>query len=48
MIEGPKDTVYNSNIGAIAPRRTVNGAIFEGVSGSCSSGKMFEIEVIAQ
>ena len=44
----PRETVYNSSIGTIGPIRTANGALLEGASGSCSSGKMFEIEVIAQ
>ena len=33
-------------MGAIAPTRTPNGVFFQGVSGACSWGKSFEIEVL--
>ena len=46
VIGGPRAIAYSGNMGAIAPIRTANGALFEGVSGACSSGKVFEIEVI--
>ena len=44
---GVRDIAQSGNMGAIiAPIRTANGALFEGVSVACSSGKIFEIEVI--
>ena len=43
---GPRDIVYSDNMGAIAPIRIANGALFQGDSGVCSSGKIFEIEVL--
>ena len=46
VIGGPRDIAYSGNMGAIAPIRTANGALFGGVSSVCSSGKVFEIEVI--
>ena len=46
MIGGPRAIAYSGNMGAIAPIRTANDAPFKGVSGVCSSGKVFEIEVI--
>ena len=33
-------------MGAIVPIRTANGVFFQRVSGACSSGKIFEIEVL--
>lgn len=43
VIGGTRDLVYSGNVGAIVPKRTVNGALFEGVLGACSSGKISEI-----
>ena len=43
---GPRDIVCSGNMGAKALIRTANGALFWGVSGACSSGKIFEIEVL--
>ena len=33
-------------LGAIAPIRTANSALLQGVLGTCSSGKFFQIEVL--
>ena len=38
--------IIKEAVGAIAPTRTLNGALFLGVSGAYSSGKIFEIEVL--
>ena len=43
---GPRDTVDSGNVGMIVPIRTANGTLFWGISGECSSGKMFQIEVL--
>ena len=43
---GPRDIVCSGNMGAKVLIRTANGALFWGVSGACSSGKIFEIEVL--
>ena len=42
----PRDIVYSGNMGEIAPIRTANGALFYGISGTCSSEKIFEIGVL--
>ena len=46
MIRGPRDIVYSGNMGAIAPIRTANGALYKVVSEACSSGKMFKTGVL--
>ena len=44
VIWGPRAIAYSGNIGAIAPIRTANGTLFEGVSGACSSGKLLRLK----
>ena len=39
-----KDIVYSGNMGAIAPIRTANGALYKVVSEACSSGKCLRLE----
>ena len=41
-----RDIIYSGNMGAIAPIRTANSALFKETSGECPSGKIFETEVL--